>query len=234
MHHPSRRLTLSLGVAALAAALALPVAWYLVSPLFITRAVDEPLPPVAATLAMNDAPLATATPEMMDETMPMTETAAMASIAASQMAATEAMLSMAATQGMETALAMPTAMVSEPMPTAAPAEPLVLAQGTFYHVVHEGEGTATIFELPDGSRLLRLEDFMVLNGPDLHVYLVPLNPVPYQVGVDIDGAADLGPLKGNVGSQNYPLSPDLDLSQYQSVVIWCQPFRVPFIAAALQ
>lgn len=36
---------------------------------------------------------------------------------------------------------------------------------------HQGSGTATIFELPDGSQILRLEDFMVATGLDLHVLL---------------------------------------------------------------
>jgi putative Ca2+/H+ antiporter (TMEM165/GDT1 family) len=235
MRNRRRSMTLGLVLAALAVVMALPVAWYLLSPLFITRAVDEPLPGAAATATedMEAMPEATATLEPMIAT-----NAAMlgptADTATAAMAATDQAAAMQATQGMETALAMPTALVDEPMPTEMPAEPVVLATGSFYHVVHEGAGTATIYALPDGQRVLRLEDFTVLNGPDLHVYLVPISPVPYQVGVEIDGALDLGMLRGNVGSQNYPLGPEVDLSQFQSVVIWCQPFRVPFIAAALE
>ena len=235
MQRKQRGMTLGLWVGVLAAVVALPVGWYLLSPLFITRAVDEPLPG-AATLAPPTDAMST---EMMEaelsaDAKQATQAAMLMATADAQMMATEEMLAMAATQGMETAMAMPTAMVDEPMPTDAPAEPVALLQGTFYHVVHDGAGTATVFELPDGSRVLRLDDFNVLNGPDLHVYLVPIHPVPDQVGAEIDGSVDLGQLKGNVGSQNYPLSPDLDLSLFKSVVIWCQPFRVPFIAAALQ
>ena len=68
---------------------------------------------------------------------------------------------------------------------------------------------------------------------ELHVYLAPIDPVPDTVGVELEGALDLGLLKGNIGEQNYPLPSDLDLSLFKSVVIWCQPFRVPFNAAAL-
>jgi len=57
--------------------------------------------------------------------------------------------------------------------------------------------------------------------------------VPDSVGVEIAGYFDLGPLKGNIGDQNYDLPADLDLSDFKSVVIWCQPFRVPFNAAPL-
>ncbi len=231
------RQTWLFGGVLLAALLALPVGWYLLSPLFITRAVDEPLP--GTTQAMPRTPAATmlddAQPAQSAQTaMPATADAEMAATLDAQAMATGEMLAMEATAGMETALAVPTAMVTEPMPTEMPAEPMVLAQGAFYNLVHEGHGTATIYDLPDGTRVLRLDDFEVLNGPDLHVYLVPTDPVPYQVGQEINGALDLGQLKGNLGSQNYNLDASVDLSLYQSVVIWCQPFRVPFIAAALQ
>ena len=80
---------------------------------------------------------------------------------------------------------------------------------------------------------LRFEDFQVLNGPDLHVWLVGDDPVADTVGVEPAVYVDLGALTGNIGDQNYTIPADLDLSQYKSVVIWCVPFRVPFNAASL-
>lgn len=44
---------------------------------------------------------------------------------------------------------------------------------------------------------------------------------------------DLGELKGNVGSQNYEIPAGTDLSIYNSVVIYCQPFHVVFATATL-
>ena len=123
--------------------------------------------------------------------------------------------------------------MEEPIPAGEAAEMHILAQGDFYNLAHEGHGRATVYELADGSRVLRFEDFEVLNGPELHVWLVPVDPVPDTVGVEITGYLDLGPLKGNIGAQNYDLPPDLDLNHFKSVVIWCQPFRVPFNAAPL-
>ena len=134
------------------------------------------------------------------------------------------------TAAMATAMAEPDKMMEDEMPSV---EMSVSAQGTFYDIAHIGEGQAMIYQLADGSRVLRLQDFEVDNGPDLHVYLVPINPVPDSVGVEILGSVDLGKLKGNIGDQNYVIPTDLDLSQFQSVVIWCQPFRVPFTAANL-
>lgn len=135
-----------------------------------------------------------------------------------------------ATRAISTAMAEPTKTTEEAMPES---NMVVLAQGSFYDIIHAGAGQATIYQLADGSRILRLQDFSVDNGPDLYVYLVPVNPVPDAIGSEIPGSVSLGGLKGNLGDQNYEIPADLDLSQFQSVVIWCQAFRVPFSAAPL-
>ncbi|HET9590538.1 MAG TPA: DM13 domain-containing protein [Anaerolineales bacterium] len=62
---------------------------------------------------------------------------------------------------------------------------------------------------------------------------MPIDPVPASIGVEIPGSLDLDELKGNLGNQNYEIPTDLDLSQYQSVVIWYQPLRVPFTGVPL-
>lgn len=129
------------------------------------------------------------------------------------------------------AAAMPDVEEVEEMP-ATTTDPVVVSTGTFAGAddFHEGEGSATVYELADGSNLLRLEDFSVTNGPDLHVYLAPLvDGVP----VVNDQSVDLGSLKGNIGDQNYEIPASVDLSQQWGVVIWCQPFRVTFATAAL-
>lgn len=133
------------------------------------------------------------------------------------------------------ALALPSAATAptDDMPADAMATATLLASGQFYPMEHEGEGTASIYRLEDGSLILRFEDFYVLNGPDLHVYLTSANPIPATVGADLPDFLDLGPLKGNQGDQNYTLSPDLDIARYVSVVIWCVPFKVPFSGATV-
>jgi electron transfer DM13 len=47
------------------------------------------------------------------------------------------------------------------------------------------------------------------------------------------GFIDLGVIKGNVGDQNYTLGPDVDLSKYRAVSVWCKRFSVNFGAARL-
>ena len=119
------------------------------------------------------------------------------------------------------------------MPPEMPDEPTVLAMGSFIDIdpIHGAVGTATIYELPSGERVLRFEDFRSKNGPDLHVYLSIDAPKSTFAGLG-DNAVHLGALKGNVGNQNYEVPADIDLSPFMSVVIYCRPFHVVFSTAA--
>ncbi len=116
-----------------------------------------------------------------------------------------------------------------PPPPPPPAEPIALLTGSFQGLTgHRGEGTATIFELADGSRVLRLEDFDVSNGPKLQVHLVP--------GADQREPGEgtlLADLTGNVGNQNYDVPGDIDLTGPYTVLIWCVPFTVEVANATI-
>jgi hypothetical protein len=111
--------------------------------------------------------------------------------------------------------------------------PVALLQGSFRSVHHEGAGTATVYRLDDGSRLLRLTDFATENGPDLYVYLIASNDAPDNATVERAGYISLGRLKGNQGDQNYVIPTEVDLSRYRAVSIWCRRFGVNFAVAAL-
>ena len=116
----------------------------------------------------------------------------------------------------------------------ASAQPVALAAGQFGVVdaVHKGAGTATIFTLPGGRKVLRFDDFTVTNGPDLYVYLAA-HPAPRDGRQVHEGGVEVARLKGNVGGQNYDLPADLDLAAVKSVVIYCKQFSVVFSTATL-
>ncbi|MCZ6890923.1 MAG: DM13 domain-containing protein [Chloroflexi bacterium] len=132
-----------------------------------------------------------------------------------------------------------------PSPTTAPtlqpsveqpeSGPVKLKVGSFrdQDSFHKGSGQATIYRGPDGSHLLRIEDFKVTNGPDLHIFLSP-HPNPTKLDeLYTFGAVDLGKLKGNIGNQNYAIPEDVDVSIQMTVVIYCVPFHVFFSIASL-
>ena len=99
---------------------------------------------------------------------------------------------------------------------------------------HRGSGLAFIYRTPDGGHLLRLEDFSVTNGPQLHVMLSPHTDPTRGSEVRTTGYVDLGRLKGNKGAQNYEIPDSTDLAVQGSVVIYCKPFSVVFSVATLQ
>ena len=122
--------------------------------------------------------------------------------------------------------------VNEQVPTASAAN-TKLATGQFHSGAHETKGTATVLQLADGKKTLRLSDFATSNGPDVHVYLVAASDAKDNDSVTKAGFVDLGSLKGNIGDQNYDLPATTDLAKYRSVTIWCKRFSVNFGTAPL-
>ena len=99
---------------------------------------------------------------------------------------------------------------------AATAGIRVLATGEFVGHEHPTRGTVTLYELPDGSQLLRLDGLVTPNGPRLKVALAEA------LNADATPAryVDLGWAKGNVGEANYPLPVGVDGRTLPTVVIW--------------
>ena len=124
--------------------------------------------------------------------------------------------------------------VDEALPASAGgAAPQPVETGTFHSVFHPTEGTATIYHEGDGSRLLRLTSFKTSNGPDVHIYMVAAADAVDSPSVPQAGYIDLGLMKGNIGDQNYALGPDVDLTNYRSVSVWCKRFSYNFGTAPL-
>jgi hypothetical protein len=228
-------------------------AWYFISPLFLDKEVDEAFP--------FEAPSQQAMSQMTEAEKADMEAAFMEAIPSqaelSQMPEPERQA--VATKVMEAAQAMPDHEMDEPLPVAAhstdveptptqapqaeatqtpapepeSAQPLVVLQGQLQDADrhHQGSGSATIYQVPDEGLILRFEAFSVTNGPDLHVLLAS-GSAPASRD-DLGEYLDLGSLKGNMGNQNYQIPPGTDLSQFNSVVIYCMPFHVVFATATL-
>lgn len=210
------------------------VVWYLASPLFINRAVDEAFPMAVPESDELQAMPARELEQLEEEFMTALPPAeVIAGMPAPQRQALQ-------DEAMRIATHMPQKEMDEPMPTAVLAtstavpEPILQRRGEFYGAddFHRGSGKALLFQLADGSYLLRLEDFQVINGPDLHVILA-IDDQPYNHAT-LGDYLDLGELKGNIGDQNYAIPAGADLERYGSVVIYCVPFRAIFAIAPLE
>lgn len=224
-----------------------PIAWYLISPLFITRTVDEDFPVVAAAPAQEmvatTMPVATMMPQATPTSPPATQVAA---TSAARIPATPETTPTVTPLSSPTDRPEPTIIPSQtPAPTSEPtavpvpmattaSEPVVVLSGAFHAVTHEGVGNATVYRLDDGQLVLRFEQFEVLNGPDLYVWLSGAADANSAQEIVDGGYLEVGLLKGNKGNQNYALPADIDISQYRSVTIWCKRFRVNFATAPLR
>jgi hypothetical protein len=125
--------------------------------------------------------------------------------------------------------------VDEAMPTTlGGSSAQAVEAGQFYSILHPTEGAATIYQMSDGTRILRFTSFSTSNGPDVHVYMVASDDAKDAAAVEKAGFVDLGVIKGNIGDQNYTLGSDLDLAKYRAVSIWCKRFSVNFGAAPLR
>jgi len=141
--HPAR----STLVLAPILAVALPLGWYLASPLLITTRIDE-APPVAVLWPRSDG--AGTSPSIVSRPPSSAAVALVSPVSPAFSAAPPA----------------------APPDVTGPA--LAERRGTFHGEddFHFGRGTARLFATADGV-ILRFEGFAVRNGPDLFVYLSP-------------------------------------------------------------
>lgn len=129
-------------------------------------------------------------------------------------------------------------MVTEQMPESEEPDatgPVALATGALMDAddFHRGSGGVTAYRLEDGSQVLRLEDIEVTNGPDLRVLVAPGHGITDRSALQAAGYIELGPLKGNIGSQNYDFPDGYQVPEQLTVVIYCKPFHVLFATAEL-
>ena len=108
----------------------------------------------------------------------------------------------------------------------------VLASGKLKTVAYEGTGDVRVIHLKESEVVVRLENLNILNGPDLHVVLSKLNDVE-KTG-HLGDYVELRELKGNKGNQNYLVPGGVNIVGYHSVVIFSKTFGVVFNSANLE
>lgn len=117
--------------------------------------------------------------------------------------------------------------------TVAQVSEVAIASGTFVAAEQPTTGMARIVE-EGGHRYLELDAAFTTSsqGPDLHVLLDTTNTPPGTYA-DQGRTINLGGLKEYSGAQRYPIPDAIDVSNYQSVVIWCRMANATFGYAPL-
>lgn len=194
---------------AITAAIVIPLAIFTVSPLFINTSVNEPLPVSASS--------------EFQKFMNMAEEGRIQAASNMSQQEKEAIMIMAARENYTTNESMASEIAGQ-----EPAASQITLDGDFIGVndgIHNAEGLANVIPLGNGTSVLRLENFKATNGPDLYVYLA--------TDKSASDIVNLGRLKGNIGNQNYLIPAGIDLTKYNTVLIWCKAFSVLFGSAQL-
>jgi hypothetical protein len=112
--------------------------------------------------------------------------------------------------------------------------PEVLASGRFHQVAHKGEGTAALYRLPDGRRVLRLTAFRTAHRPDLVVYLISAPDALENETVKRSEVFSLGPLASREGDRQYIIPAGPDFGRFHAVTVWSPKYEVNFTTAPLK
>lgn len=182
----------------------IPVAWYLISPIWNVVEVDDASPLIEERMQNTGMLPAGNNEDVKDALMEMDDDEKQTFREAVDMAMKEPV---------------------KEMVMEVPAGPTLEAQGVFKPRAHEVEGVALLIDGEKG-KTLRFEDFETINGPNLHIYLASdLSDTDF---------VDLGPIKATKGNVNYEIPENVDTDIYNKVLVWCVPFKVLFSYAELQ
>lgn len=195
-----------IAISVIIAAIAIPIAIYTISPLFVSTVVDEPIPVSAASEFQKYMNLTEEERKQAAENMSREQAISIGIMAAKQnITINENINASIAQQSTNNILS-----------------------GTFEGIgdgFHKVEGVANVIRLGSEVEILRLENFKATNGPDLYVYL--------STDKSASDFVNVGRLKGNIGNQNYEIQEGTDLSKYNTVLIWCRAFSFLFGSAQL-
>lgn len=133
----------------------------------------------------------------------------------------------------------PTEIIQDPnaniTPTTTPS--LISKTGSFNQIdfQHKGSGEVKLVE-ENGLYFVEFqENFQVVNGPDLYVYLSQNQDFKNQAagGLDTAKTINIGKLDKISGKQRYQITKETFEDYDAAVVIWCKAFGVQFSRADL-
>jgi hypothetical protein len=87
---------------------------------------------------------------------------------------------------------------------------------------HPASGTVRLVEA-DGKKYVRYENFKIINGPDIYVYLAK--------DLDAKEFVNIGRVRATEGNINYEIPAEVNVSDYPYVLTWCETFGVLFNSA---
>jgi len=123
-------------------------------------------------------------------------------------------------------------LVEPPTPQMEKGE--VIATGEIYDMDRSGEGTVEVYELDDGTHMLRLEDFYITPNVDLEIDVSELSEPKTTEEFDSAPYEEVTLMPVTTGSINYEIPESVDIMDWRSIVIWCEPLHLAYGGATLE
>jgi hypothetical protein len=127
-----------------------------------------------------------------------------------------------------------TPIAERPLPAMRSPAARLLARGAFYGIERSAKGQAQLHRLGGGRLALRLDGFET--SPNVGLFVWTSTAARPRTSKQAFRAphSTLAELKSTSGSQNYLLPRGTSAKEIRSVVIWCEPVRIAYAAAALR
>lgn len=111
---------------------------------------------------------------------------------------------------------------------------LVPIASTQFDKSETGSGELILFQMPDNSYTLWLENYKVSEGPELHVIALPYKTVPDNTTIATGEYIDLGILEETSGDKEYKLPDEFDPDIYKTIAIWCTVCDKTFLSGSFK
>jgi hypothetical protein len=121
----------------------------------------------------------------------------------------------------------PSIPLEEPVPNQVGQQRVAFGTVEPAHAFVQAAGQLSVYEVADGSHIIRLDELNVTNAPGIGVYLSNSNAPTTREELEANGEYHmLLPLESSQGNQNYEVAAELDLSSYNSVVLYSEELDV--------
>ena len=124
--------------------------------------------------------------------------------------------------------------VAEP-PPAALVQLTPLYTGSFRRAARDTSGRATVYQQPNGNRLLTVSNFSTSTESGLDVILIDGSTIANRQNIVLADAngREIGEIKPRQPEQSYVLPPDVDLDRFNTVAIYSASLHAVFATAKL-
>jgi hypothetical protein len=108
----------------------------------------------------------------------------------------------------------------------------LLARGRFYRIQKRGEGSISLFRMPNGRLALRYKNFYTAPSPGLEVWLSAATKPKSTLDSRRAQHVNAGGMRSTYGSYNQMLPATVNANEIRSVIIWCPTVQIAFGAAS--